>query len=250
MLGYLLYDPKDIDRGTNRNFINWLIEKAKSLGMELQLVTDPHGMKTPDFVLNRSRDFKFNEAFDCIHINSSEVIRIANDKWLTYQKFKDIVPMMPTYTISQIKDYPCIVKNRFGHGGDDVHWVKEKTDYSDDYIGQDIASVLGKDLRVYIMNNKIYASVLRTSDNFKSNYSLGGHADLYDLNEDEKEIIYKIIDILPIDYGGIDFLFDENNQLILNEIEDPVGAKMLYNLTDFDVVDDYLKMVKKRLSDA
>lgn len=247
MIGYLLYDIKDIDRGSNRNFINWLIEKAKELGIELKLVTDISNLPTPDFILNRGRNYKLNEAFDCMHINTTEVVKIANDKWLTYLKFKDHIKMMPTYKIDDIPKYPCIIKNRFGHGGDDVHWVTKAGSFNSDYIGQDIAPVLGKDLRVYILDNKIYASVLRSSDNFKSNYSLGGHAQLYHLNNDEKEIIQTILDIMPIDYGGIDFLFDQDGKLILNEIEDPVGAKMLYNLTDLDLVEDYLHMVKRKI---
>lgn len=250
MLGYLFYDQKDIDRGSNRNFINWLIEAAEKKDLDLRLVTQTDQLVTPDFTLNRSRHYQMNEAFDCLHINSTKLVKIANDKWLTYLAFKDIVKMMPTYPIDQIKKYPCIVKHKHGHGGGDVHWVDEEKDFSDDYIGQDIAPVLGKDLRVYIMDNQVYVSILRTSTDFKSNYSLGGQASLYELNDSEHLIIRKILNHLPMDYGGIDFLFDEEGHLILNELEDPVGAMMVYNLTDLDVVDDYLNMVKKKLNDA
>jgi glutathione synthase/RimK-type ligase-like ATP-grasp enzyme len=155
---------------------------------------------------------------------------------------------MTTYKVKDIPHYPCVVKNRFGHGGDDVHWLEDKKEFSDDYIAQDIAGQLGKDLRVYILNNKVYTSILRTNDqDFKSNYSLGGQAKLYNLSSEEHQTIQKILNKLPIMYGGIDFLFDENNQLILNEIEDPVGAKMLYNLTNLNIVQDFIKTVSEHV---
>jgi glutathione synthase/RimK-type ligase-like ATP-grasp enzyme len=250
MLGFLIYDKKDVDRSSNRNFINWLIEEASVYNLTLKLITQDDDIKQldhPDFIINRSRLYQLNIS-DCVQFNSTEVIKIANDKWLTYHFFKDDVKMMPTYKVKDVPHYPCVVKNRFGHGGDDVHWLEDKKDFSDDYIAQDIAGQLGKDLRVYILNNKVYASILRTNDqDFKSNYSLGGQAKLYNLSSEEHQTIQKILNKLPIMYGGIDFLFDENNQLILNEIEDPVGAKMLYNLTDLNIVQDFIKMVSEHV---
>ncbi len=250
MLGYLIYDQKDIDRSTNRNFINWLIEEASEYNLELRLITQEDlPEETPDFIINRSRFYELSKKYKCKHFNDAEVTRIANDKWLTYQTFKDEVPMMNTWLASDNKTYPIIIKNRFGHGGDDVHLITKDKKYSDDYIAQELATP-GKDLRVYILNNQIYASVLRTCENsFKSNYSLGGRAELYDLSVTEKEVIYKVLNKLPIFYGGIDFLF-KDDKLVLNEIEDPVGAKMLYNLTDKNIVQDYIKMIATVLKSA
>lgn len=249
MLGYLIYDKKDIER--NINFIQWLIEGAEKYDIELLLFdqhTDFTTLETPDFIMNRSRFTEPNLHFNCYEFNGKNVISIANDKWLTYEYFHKHVPMMPTYKINDITHYPCIVKKRNGHGGDDVHLIHAPTTFSEDYIAQDLAPVLGKDLRVYIMNNEIYASVIRENPNhFKSNFSLGGSAKLYNLSSKETQLIHKILNLLPMMYGGIDFLFDENNDLILNEIEDPVGARMLYNLTDLNVVDDLFKNIKKYL---
>lgn len=253
MLAYLLYDQKDIDRGTNRNFINWLIEEAQKQGLTLELVTQENykDKQVPDFVVNRSRLAYLSDYFGVMAFNSSEVTKIANDKWLTYQYFKDSVPMLKTYRINDDYDYPCVVKKRNGHGGSDVHWLDEARDFSDDYIAQAPAPKLGKDLRVYILNNDIYVAILRTNEtNFKSNYSLGGQARLYDLKDHEKTLVQTILDKLPIFYGGIDFLFDQDDQLILNEIEDPVGAMMVYNLTDKDIVIDFMTQLIEKVKEA
>ena len=56
----------------------------------------------------------------------------------------------------------------------------------------------------------------------------------------------KIIDIFDIDYAGIDFLVDNGN-LIFNEIEDTVGARMVYAKTDIDIINLYCEYIKDEL---
>lgn len=246
MIGYLFYNHQDIER--NKHFIDWLIQAGQSQGLVLELHTqnDYKNLKKPDFIINRSRMYEISEFFNVTSFNSADVTRIANDKYLTYLTFKDKVKMLFT---SKEPFYPSIVKAIDGHGGHEVYKLSQAKDLPKaNYLYQKINSVLGKDLRVYILDNKILSAVLRTNKNsFKSNYSLGGSADLYHLNQEEIEIVHNILAILPIHYGGIDFLFDENNKLILNEIEDPVGARMLYNLTDLDIVNLFISSIKIRL---
>ena len=52
--------------------------------------------------------------------------------------------------------------------------------------------------------------------------------------------------IRHFDFGlvGIDFLF-KNNQLILNEIEDVVGCRMVYTYTDIDIAQLYIDYILK-----
>lgn len=46
---------------------------------------------------------------------------------------------------------------------------------------------------------------------------------------------------------GIDFLIDENGEFLFNEIEDVVGARMLYQLTDINLVGKYLEFIIERI---
>ena len=48
------------------------------------------------------------------------------------------------------------------------------------------------------------------------------------------------------DYYGIDFVFD-GGQPVFNEIEDTVGARMVYSVTDIDILDLYCDYIKKVL---
>ena len=46
----------------------------------------------------------------------------------------------------------------------------------------------------------------------------------------------RLMQALPMDYAGIDFMFS-GGKPVFNEIEDVVGARMLYSLTDIDIAD-------------
>ena len=117
-----------------------------------------------------------------------------------------------------------------------------------EYVVQQCCSDLGRDVRVYIIGNKIIKAVLRTStESFKSNYSLGGKVQEYTLNNEEKAMVERIVDKLPLDYAGIDFTFN-NGKAVFNEIEDAVGARMLYQVSDIDIVEMYIKYILEQLS--
>ena len=117
----------------------------------------------------------------------------------------------------------------------------------DEYVMQQCCSDLGRDVRAYIIGNKIVAAVLRTSkDSFKSNYSLGGNVEQYQLNAREKDMINAILKKLPVDYAGIDFTF-HNGKAVFNEIEDAVGARMLYQVSDKDIAKLFVSYIVKVL---
>ena len=158
-----------------------------------------------------------------------------------------------------------VIKSVTGHGGKEVFllsdFLKDRPDYgeqeknaasfySDKYIIQPLINCNGRDMRVYIIGNEIIGAVLRqTETGFKSNYSLGGHVSLYNLKDEQKNIIYSILDNIDIDYGGIDFLVcGEEDRLVFNEIEDVVGARMLSECSDIDYVNIYVSYILKELT--
>lgn len=102
-----------------------------------------------------------------------------------------------------------------------------------------------RDLRVYILWGEIYAAVLRQGqDDFRSNYSRGGSIRQYDLSEQERSYIEPFIQALGgkrLAMAGIDFLLRRDGRLIFNELEEMVGCRMLYQCTEQDIVQDYVK---------
>jgi len=55
-----------------------------------------------------------------------------------------------------------------------------------------------------------------------------------------------MIDLFEFDMVGIDFILDDNGNLVFNEIEDVVGARMLYQCSDIDIVKEYLSYISKK----
>lgn len=116
------------------------------------------------------------------------------------------------------------------------------------FVYQKPCDTLGKDLRIWVIGGKIITSILRESDtDFRSNFCLGGRATPYNLNDKEKKAsTKKSSTFFDIDYAGIDFLVDNGN-LIFNEIEDTVGARMVYAKTDIDIINLYCEYIKDEL---
>ena len=83
-----------------------------------------------------------------------------------------------------------------------------------------------------MIGEEVVGAVKRTGkDSFKSNYTLGGSVEKYTLSSWQEKEVVKIARALKSDYIGIDFLLLPDGQWLLNEIEDPVGARSLYDDT-------------------
>lgn len=152
-----------------------------------------------------------------------------------------------------------VIKSVSGHGGKEVMLLdkfinsnitfgeqepKGADCYHDKYVIQPLINCDGRDLRVYIIGKKIIGAVLRQSaTGFKSNYSLGGQISLYELSQNQKKTIQTIIDAFDFDYVGIDFLVDNTGNLIFNEIEDVVGARMLSECSNIDYIGMYIEHI-------
>lgn len=271
MTGWILYKKEDACK--NRGYIDLFTAKAKEYDINLaciyleDLVFDhlSTARELPDFVINRSRSADaaaFFETKNCRVFNPSVVSRICNHKMLTYQFMqKHQIPIMETvYTQEDAASlgFPIVVKPACGHGGDMVSLVKdvkelkniicqihEKYGSDSDIVYQKCASDTARDLRVYILNKKVLACMLRQGVNhsdIRSNYSLGGQATFVTLNDEEEAYVMQIVNLLPFDCVGIDFIY-HNGHPVFNEIEDAVGARMLYANTDIDLVSDYMKYI-------
>ena len=240
MSGVLIYTNKEAKR--NRFSIEKFIQK-----LDVKLV-DENYRGDADFVINRTNDYKIAEYYESRGIrvfNPSSLSKIANDKQKCYEFMKENgIEIMPI----NYKGVPAVKKRIDGHGGIDVYMLDKAEPFEDGYVYQKPCDTLGRDVRVWLIGGKIIASILRSSDtDFRSNFCLGGKASEYTLTDDDRALVYKIADLLDYDYIGIDFIFN-NGRLVFNEIEDTVGARMVYSLTDIDIISLYCDYIKEELS--
>ncbi len=242
---------------------------------------------SPDFVICRSIYPLLSKQLELMGIrvfNNSFVSEVCNDKAKTYQYLvKTGIKMVDSTFIrnQQVKEIlsdiqkPTVIKAVDGHGGSQVflvggqakeivleEGVKERVVNteeifrnieeglgSSDVVVQPLTGSRYQDMRVYVIGNEIVAAVLRTArDGFKSNFSLGGEVCIYHLSEKEKDIVHRIIDQFEFGLVGIDFIIGDEGELIFNEIEDVVGSRMLYQCSEINIVELYLKFIVNELS--
>ncbi len=259
MQGVLIYDSEGYKR--NRWFAQRIIELVKEkTGVELQLrIYDGlNGLPKVDFAIVRAIAPEINAYYERVGtavINNAQTSKIANDKWLTYKLCRELnITVMPTELCEgecTRTRYPYVLKSLDGHGGKQVHMITcasdlRKVNGYKRYITQDVCSKVGYDMRVYVVGDKPLCAVLRHSESdFRSNFSLGGSFERVEIDENQRKIIEKLYDYLKFDFVGIDFIFD-NGRWVLNEIEDSVGCRMLYEL-GIDPLPRYIDRIKSRI---
>ena len=254
---WILYDKGDLE--VNRFFADRLRQCGEAAGLECSIVTtdemDPE--YAPDIVISRTRDHEATsllEDYGSTVYNRSSVSRVCNDKSLTYSFARNLgIPFLP-YSLD-LRELPpgppWVVKSCIGHGGSEVFQADSGDDvrrlFSDlqgrKPLVQQMAPVRGRDMRVYVLGGRIIASGLRSSDtDFRANFKLGGKAEIVEPPEEAVDIVRRILPELMPDFVGMDFVFGREG-VYLNEIEDVVGTRMLYSLTDLDPALMYMEYV-------
>ena len=237
MSGILIYTEEEAKR-------NEFAIKKFTENLDVILVNENY-RGDADYVINRTNNYKVGEYFEKKGIrvfNPSSLSKIANDKQLCYELMeRNGIEIMPI----NYKGEPVIKKKSNSHGGKDVYMLEKAEPFEEGYVYQKPASDLGKDVRVWLIGGKIITSILRSNNNdFRSNFCLGGEASIYSLNDEERELVYKIAGLIKHDYIGIDFIFN-NGKIVFNEIEDTVGARMVYSLCDIDIIKLYCDYIKR-----
>ncbi len=255
---WIVYGRSDLE--ANRFFAERLRDGLEGHGFDATIATTdslPDG--TPDAVVNRSRDWMLAYELESRGVrvfNSSTVCRVCNDKLESCRLAGKLgIPYMPTSIpgLPFPPGPPWVVKSRSGHGGTEVfradgfREVEPACAGIRDPIVQTMASEPGRDLRVYVLDGRILASVMRSNDrDFRANYKLGGSIELCDPPAGVAEMVAKFCDALSPDLAGIDFVFD--GRPVFNEMEDAVGTRMLYELTDLDPANLLADLVHSKMS--
>lgn len=255
--GILVYTSADAEY--NKWFIDHIIEEGRKCNLDIRLVlSDKEEVSDNDidFAIVRNRDSKLCKRLEENNIrcfNSSYVVNIGNDKWEMYKDFNSAgIPVM--YTQRTKLPYPFVMKPVDGHGGENVYLIKNADEYEraidanpDEKTGKFIfqvpATEKGRDIRVYVVGGIILTAMERiavdTEKDFRSNYSLNGNAKEHALTDEELKLAAKVADHIKADFVGIDLIYN-NGRPVVNEIEDAVGTRMLYSLTDIDPVREFV----------
>ena len=278
MQGFIIY--KAAEAVKNSGFIEMFKERGIKYGIVFEFVAydEYRQFPLPDMVINRTREPEVSRYYEKRKIkvyNSSYMTEIGNDKFKTIEYLRKNLPsditnklwcprtfFLPKSKLSEFisdnTDTNLVIKSVSGHGGSQVF----KTEFMDDdhryriyeslkecdCIVQEFIDSDSTDMRVYILGGEIYSVVKRHGlKDFRSNFSLGGKAELCELSNEQKHYIAYFINAFKEEKGmfGIDFLVDKQGNLIFNEIEEMVGTRMLYSHSNLDIVEDFCCMLSK-----
>lgn len=281
MKGIIVYSKEDYEK--NSFFVKRASDVMAESGHGLELVfshdiCEKHNIQEYDFAIVRtiSPDIsKYLESCGLITFNSSKVSQIANNKFhACYFAQKCGLNSIPTRFCARfpsinvinlcMKEYNTdnlIVKTIDGHGGSEVYLVnsynysqvkndilkKHKKKY---WVIQPQIKGIAKDVRIYVLDNKPVCGILRSSEtNYKSNFSLGGNVKVLNLDDKLIKQLNLLTNSIYMDYAGVDFIIDEKGKYYFNEIEDVVGARMLYKCTEYDIISMFMRHIIDKVYD-
>lgn len=255
-IAYLVYDEGDAIK--NKLFIEQLIIAGKKQQLDLRLLlTDDFTVSQlvekcqgASFVFYRARNCDYVTSLEQANIrvvNSSHVNALANNKYMTLQFARTLgIPTVPLFTEREDYEFPLVFKTIDGHGGSEVmlcHTAEELKKCQQQYaerltLVQPYIESNATDVRVWVLGNSILGAVKRQGKtDFRSNITLGGSVEPYELNHLQMDHVLALQKAIKSDYIGVDFLLLEDGTWLLNEIEDPVGARSYYDIYDTHLPD-------------
>lgn len=188
-------------------------------------------------------------------------MNLANNKWyshLVMMKAKLptpatslILPHTDLTVVSEYLSYPFVLKQIYGAFGEGVYLVHEKNELENmlrmyymnpeaqPLIAQEyISHNPGEDIRVFIINDKVVASIKRKAlgSEFRANIALGAQTLAYTLPQKIERIAIDAVRAHRLSYGGVDLLESKDGYVICEVNSRPLfqGIESSY---DIDLVE-------------
>ncbi len=195
-------------------------------------------------------------------LNNHDSILFTKNKVRTLQILKDNnIPIPKTYivrspeflenVIKKDLKFPIILKTLAGAAGIGVAICESKRsldsliemivrdeDGDGPLIVQEyIRESTGKDIRIFVVGNKIVAAMERIAANkseFRSNFSKGGNVKIAELSTKEKRMAIKAANVCKVDVAGVDLIRSKKGPQIL-EVNSNPGLEGITKATKKDV---------------
>jgi len=262
-----LIDPNEIDIFVNKENKQSILVNGKSLPLP-KFVFPRTGSGTTYYIKAVIRHF---ERMGVPVINSSDAIDNVKDKLYTHQILAQSNLDIPnTMLLKHPIDidfveknigFPVIVKKISGSYGRGVFLCENKkqlnqlitmaelTKKSYDIIIQEfVKDTWGKDLRVFVVNNKVVGCMMRqsTDDDFRANLSRGGEGFPYEVNEQIEWLSSEASKALGLDIAGVDLLF-QNGGYKICEVNSNPGFEGMENFTKKNIASEIVSFIKLKL---
>jgi len=189
---------------------------------------------------------------------------------LFLEKEIPIVPTMVFYTKDQITNYelritnffgwnyPIIAKHEKGYQGKSVkkfdNW-KQVEKFINRIDEKNLGMFLWQkclptrwDLRVIVLNGRAIGAMKRSAvgEEFRSNFSLGGEVEKWELSAEDKVLAEKVAAICGLDYCGVDIMKDESDKSYILEVNRQCQFQGFEKSTGINVANLVVEMFAKK----
>ena len=189
-------------------------------------------------------------------INPADAIEIAVDKYYTSTRLEDAGIRTPRTVVTErfeeaMKTFDelggdVVVKPLFGSLGmgitrisdtDVAYRVFRALDMTKSvYYLQEFIPHGNRDIRAFVVGVEVVASMLRTSESWKTNISAGGKAEPYALEEELVELSVKATETIGLEYSGVDILrSEEDGTAHVVELNSTPGWQGLQTVTERNI---------------
>jgi len=256
---------------TNANFL-------PGLDSGLVRASRDNDPKDADFILFWNKDVFLGRALERMGyrlFNCADAIEACDNKALTFEMLQGICRMPGTIHIPQTFDtigyndlsfenhisdilgYPYVIKECLGSYGGQVYLATDRKSAHDilkkiegkDCIAQEfISTSRGRDIRAYVVGDRVVASMMRQNANdFRSNIANGGTAEAYSVTKEQEKLAVDAAKGLGLDFAGVDILLGENGEAILCEVNSNAQFAALTAATGINVTDSIFSHIKSVL---
>lgn len=108
-----------------------------------------------------------------------------------------------------------------------------------------IAEAQGADTRVLVVDREIVATMRRQAQagEFRSNLHRGANASVVKLNEEDRQLVARVVEVMQLDVAGVDLLYSNRGTLVM-EVNASPGLEGIEQTTGVDVSGHIIRMVE------
>jgi RimK family alpha-L-glutamate ligase len=103
------------------------------------------------------------------------------------------------------------------------------------YYIQEYLPHFQKDIRAFVVGDKVVAAMVRRSTHWKTNISQGAEAEPVELNDEMAALAIRSAQVVGLDYAGVDLMPAENGKTYVLEINSIPGWRGLRKTTDVNI---------------
>ena len=280
----LRYEEKSLYEKAKKIGIDVDLIDSKNIILNTEHLTS-NDLNYGDIILQRSiSHFRGQILTSCLEmlgfniINNSKIGEICGNKLLTSLVLKkNNVPTPKSYfsfnfesafdiiNSQDLDSFPLVFKPVIGSWGRGVFPVRNKetgkmiiemrqensSPFSNIYYFQELVNRPPRDIRCIVLGEQVVAAIYRysSSDEWRTNVSRGGKAEMIKITSDIENIAIKASKAVGKGILGVDMMENENDELLVHEINNTVEFRGASAATGIDIaklIIDYVIGINKK----